>query len=83
VVVKQIQCYRVLKGIETGKRERQCRYFKAKVLKNNQVDGTDETLLQVIDSEKTIVFTNKSISYVSIADYVELHISEKSSETKT
>jgi len=27
------------------------------------------------------VFTNKSTSYVNIADYVELHISEKSDET--
>ena len=66
----------VLENIETVKQERQCRYFNAKVLENNQVDGTDKTLQQAIDSEKTIVFTNKSTSYVNIANYVELHISE-------
>jgi len=66
----------VLENIETEKQERQCRYFKAKVLENNQVDGTDKTLQQAIDSEKAIVFTNKSTSYVNIANYVELHISE-------
>jgi len=55
----------VLENVETGKVERQCRYFKAKVL------------------EKTIVFTDKSTSYINIADYVELHISEKSSQTTT
>jgi len=66
----------VLENIETEKQERQCRYFKAKVLENNQVDTTDKTLQQAIDSEKAIVFTNKSTSYVNIANYVELHISE-------
>jgi len=67
----------VFKNIETGKQERQCRYFKAKGLENNQVDTTDKTLQQTIDSQKTIVFTYKDTSYVSIADYVDLHISEK------
>jgi len=66
----------VLENIETGKQERQCRYFKAKVLENNQVNGTDKTFQQAIDSEKAIVFTNKSTSYVNIANYVELHVSK-------
>ena len=73
----------VFVNIETGKVERQCRYFKAKVLENHDADGTDQTFEQTIDSEKTIVFTDKSTSYVNISDYVELHISEKSSETAT
>jgi hypothetical protein len=67
----------VLEDIETGKVERQCRYFKAKVLENHQADGTDKTLKQAIEDEKMIVFTDNSTSYVNIADYVELHISEK------
>ena len=54
-----------------GKQEKKYRYFKAKVLENNQIDGTDKTLQQAIDSEKTIVFTCKNTSYVTIADYVE------------
>jgi hypothetical protein len=73
----------VLEDIDTGKVERQCRYFKAKVLENYQADGTDLTLKQAIEDEKMIVFTDNSTSYVNIADYVELHISEKSSETTT
>lgn len=73
----------ILEDIETGKVERQCRYFKAKVLENHQTIGTDEVFEQAIENEKTIVFTDKSTSYVNIADYVELHISEKSDETTT
>ncbi len=73
----------VLEDIETGKVERQCRYFKAKVLENHNADGTDQTFEQAIDKEQTIVFTDKSTSYVNIADYVELHISEKSDENTT
>jgi len=73
----------VLEDIESGKVERQCRYFKAKVLEDHKADGTDITFENGIDKEQTIVFTDKSTSYVNIADYVELHISEKSDETTT
>ena len=72
--------------VETGKTvlvERQCRYFKAKVLENHNADGTDQAFDQAIDKEQTIVFTDKSTSYINIADYVELHISEKSDENTT
>jgi broad-specificity NMP kinase len=55
----------------------------AKVLENHEADGTDLTLKQAIEDDKMIVFTDKSTSYVNIADYVELHISAKSSETRT
>jgi len=73
----------VLEDMETGKVERQCRYFKAKVLEGHKADGTDTTFEKAIDNEQTIVFTDKSTSYVNIADYVELHISEKSDENTT
>ena len=73
----------VLEDVETGKVERQCRYFKAKVLDDHKADGTDTTFEKAIDNEQTIVFTDKSTSYVNIADYVELHISEKSDENTT
>ena len=46
-------------------------------------DGTNDTLRQNIDDEQTIVFTGKSTSYVDIADYVELHITQKSSGQTT
>lgn len=73
----------VLEDIETGKVERQCRYFKAKVLEDHKADGIDTTFEKAIDDEQSIVFTDKSTSYVNIADYVELHISEKSDENTT
>ena len=53
----------VLEDIDTGKVERQCRYFKAKVLTNHKAD--------------------QSTSYINIADYVEIDMSEKSGEKTT
>ena len=41
------------------------------------------SVLESIADEQTIVFTDKSTSYVNIADYVELHVTEKSSEKTT
>lgn len=73
----------VLEDINTGKIERHCRYFKAKVLTDHKADQTDDILKSSIDEEQTIVFTDQSTSYVNIADYVEIHISEKSSEQTT
>jgi transposase-like protein len=71
-----------LEEVETGKRSSQVRYFKAKVLDNHTSEDIDKTLRSSI-GEKTIVFTDKSTSYVDIADYVELHISEKSTKEST
>lgn len=71
-----------LEEVETGKRSSQVRFFKAKVLDNHTSEDIDKTLRSSI-GEKTIVFTDKSTSYVDIADYVELHISEKSTKEST
>ena len=73
----------ILEDLQTGKVERHCRYFKAKVLGDHKSEGTDNTLKNGIDGEQAIVFTDRSTSYVDIADYVELHITEKSSEQTT
>ena len=73
----------VLENIETGKVDRQYRYFKAKVLEDHKADGTDTAFTKGIEGEQTIVFTDKSTSYVNIADYVEIHITEKSNEQTT
>lgn len=73
----------ILEDLETGKVERQCRYFKAKVLEDHKADGTNITFENAIDQEQVIVFTDQSTSYVNIADFVEIHISEKSSEATT
>lgn len=71
-----------LEDMATGKITNQVRYFKAKVLETHKADDINTTIKTSID-DKTIVFTDKSTSYVDIADYVELHITEKSSEDTT
>jgi len=73
----------VLENLETGKKDRQCGYFKAKVLEDHKADDMDKVFKEAIDQEKSIVFTDKSTSYVNIADYVEMHFSEKSDEKTT
>ena len=71
-----------LEDPKTGKKDRQCRYFKAKVLTDHKAEGVNDTLKESLD-EQSIVFTDKSTSYVDIADLVELHISEKSDKDTT
>lgn len=72
----------VLEDIDTGKVERQCRYFKAKMLGDHKAEGANNSLKNAIDGEHTIV-SDQSTSSVDIADYVELHITEKSNENTT
>ena len=71
-----------LEDIETGEKSKHCRYFKAKVLNSHQKEEVNDALQQMIDNE-CIVFTDQSTSYVDIADFVALHITEKSDENTT
>ena len=71
-----------LEDIESGKKSSQCRYFKAKVLGSHNAGEISETIKESFD-EKSIVFTDDSTSYIDISDYVELHVTEKSSEKLT
>lgn len=71
-----------LEDIESGRKSSQSRYFKAKVLSSDNASETSETIKESCD-EKSIVFTDDSTSYVHISDYVELHVTEKSSEKLT
>jgi len=71
-----------LEDTTTGKQQRQCRYFKAKVLDAHYKNEINQTVEGSID-ERSIVFTDKSTSYVDIADYVELHVTEKSDKQTT
>ena len=73
----------IVEDIDTGKVDRQCRYFKAKVLQDHKMESTDRTLQQAIENDESIVFTDQSTSYVNIADYVDIHINEKSNEQTT
>ena len=71
-----------LENIETGQKGRHCRYFKMKVQEGqgaNEINGFIEQNI----SEESIVFSDKSTSYFDIADYVEVHITEKSTKEST
>lgn len=68
-----------LENIETGKKSRHAGYFKMKVLSTHKSAEVNQKIKDHID-EKTIVFTDKSSSYLDIADYVDIHYSEKSTK---
>ncbi|WP_029209602.1 IS1595 family transposase [Aquimarina agarilytica] len=72
----------VLEDINTGKAQRQCGFFKAKVLENHKAEGINQTIQESI-KDTSIVFTDKSTSYIDIADFVELHYTEKSDKQTT
>lgn len=71
-----------LEDATTGGHTSQVRYFKAKVLKTHKANEINATIEESLD-EKSIVLTDKSTSYVDIADYVEMHVSEKSTKQTT
>ena len=71
-----------LEDIHTGRKYKQCRYFKMKVVQGHQSEKSDETIKESF-SEKSIVFTDKSTSYVDIGKYVETHITEVSDKNTT
>ena len=55
----------ILEDLETAKVDRHCRYFKAKELNDHKAGGTNQSFQNAIDDEKTIVFTDKSTSYIN------------------
>ena len=71
-----------LEDLETGIKSSQCRYFKMKVLHDHKSD-TINTIAKESFDEKSIVFSDKSTSYVDISEFVETHITEKSSKQTT
>ena len=71
-----------LEDLETGNKQRHPGYFKAKVLTSHNSEEVNQTITSSID-EKSIVFTDKSTSYIDIADFIELHITEKSTKEST
>lgn len=71
-----------LENLETNKKSKQCRYFKMKVIDGHQAENINSVIENSFD-EKSIVFSDKSTSYVNISDYVETHITEKSDHQTT
>lgn len=71
-----------LEDLKTGEKSNQCRCFKMKVLPDHKADAVDETIQQCF-ADMSIVFTDKSTSYVNISDYVDVHMTEKSDKQTT
>ena len=71
-----------LEDLDTGKKGKHCRYFKMKVLEGQGTEDVKGFFSQNI-AEESIVFTDKSTSYFDIANYVEVHVTEKSTKETT
>lgn len=71
-----------LEFLEKSKKSKQCRYFKMKVLETHNSEEITEIVKKTIH-EMSIVFSDKSTSYVDIAEYVDVHISEISDRNTT
>lgn len=68
-----------LEDSKTKKESSHCRYFKMKVLDNQKAAGTNSVIANNID-KRAIVFSDKAKNFVNIADFVEGHVTEYSSE---
>lgn len=71
-----------LEDVKTGEVRKHVRFFKMKVMEDGSAESVNEEVQQSID-EKSIVFSDKSTSYVDIADLVEAHVTEVSSPKTT
>ena len=71
-----------LEDIDTWKTSKHCRYFKMKVLSGHSSDEINETVEENVD-EKCIVFSDKSTSYLNISEYIDVHVTEKSTKETT
>ena len=71
-----------LEDLETGHKSNHCRFFKMQVLTDHKADTITELVEKNFD-ESSIVFSDKSTSYIDIANHVETHITEKSDNQVT
>lgn len=71
-----------LEDLESKTKSNHVRYFKAKVLKDHESEHISNLISESLD-EKSIVFSDRSTSYIDISDFVELHITEKSDKQTT
>lgn len=71
-----------LEDLENNEFSKHCRYFKMKVVTSHKKEAINEIIKTDID-EQAIVFSDKSKSYVDIAELVDMHIMEKSDNETT
>jgi len=71
-----------LEYLDTGKESKSCRYFKMKVLDTHKTDSIDHVVSENLKKD-TVVFSDRANTYLNISDYVETHVSEKSTKETT
>ena len=71
-----------MEDIQTGKVSRKFRYFKMNVLKSHESEEINELVQNQLD-QKSIVYSDKSTSYLDIAKYVDIHVSGISTKETT
>lgn len=71
-----------LENPETQETSKHCRYFKMKVLNSHNSEEINAIAEDNFD-DKCIVFSDQSTSYVNISDYIDIHVSEKSTKETT
>ena len=71
-----------LEDIETGKKSKGCRYFKMRVLDTHKTDSIDQVIQENVD-KKSVAFSDRANTYLNMSDYVDTHMSEKSTKETT
>ena len=71
-----------LENLATGAKSTCCRYFKMKVLDGHDSSPINDAVKENV-AEMSFVFSDKSKTYMNIADYVEAHVMEKSNKETT
>lgn len=66
-----------LEDLDTGHRSKHFRYLKMEALQTQKAESINDLIQEKLD-DLSIVFSDKSTSYVDIADFVEAHYTEKS-----
>lgn len=67
---------------ENGRQYKHPGYFKMKVMNTHLKEEVNNTVKTYLD-QASIVFSNKSTSYVNISNYVDAHFTQKSDNTTT
>ena len=71
-----------LEDVDSGKKDKHVRYFKMNVLDSHKAKDIDKTIQENINKE-SVIFSDKSNSYINMVDYVEVHLMEKSGKDTT
>lgn len=71
-----------VEDLNSGKTSNHCRHFKMKVLKSHKSTEIESLIKESLNPE-AVVFSDKSTSYFNIENYVESHVTQKSSKQTT